>query len=330
MESSEVTCLRKWGGSTTDAILDPTCQIFRLPNIEGLIGYRAENGCAIVFGDPICPEWHVKNLIQGFHEYCVGKDLKIVYLIVSEEFARWLLENGYCKSIIEYGEELLLDPHDDPREKSGVYASLVRRKVRHALREGVSAQEYNHFNEQTEEGINLVKEKWLGGRKGPQIHISHPYLFDHREGKRWFYAEKEGQILGVVTLNRLDKHQGWLLNHLMFTPEAPAGVPELLVVTAIEALSKEGCRYVTFGTIPGDRLGEITGLGTISQHVARGIYNLANFFFRLNGKKMFWKKFDPVSKKAFLSFSDSRIGLKTVIALTKTLNVNFKGSNGDH
>lgn len=317
-------CVRKWGGSTTDGILDPTCQIFRIPGMEGLIGYRAENECAIVFGDPVCPEDQTKNLTQAFHEHCAKEHLKIIYLIVSEEFALWLIQNEYCKTMIEYGEELVLDPHEDPRKKTGVNASLVRRKVRHALHEGVSVQEYIPFDDRIEKGITLVGEKWLEARKGPQIHFSHVHSFNHREGKRWFYAEKNGEIVGSVILSRLEKHQGWLLNHLMFTPEAPHGVPELLVVTALEILSQEGCKYVTFGTVPARALGEIIGLGTFFNYLARGVYHIASILYHLNGKKKFWEKFHPESKKAFLAFKNSHIGLKEIIALKKALNATIK------
>lgn len=330
MNVSNVKDVRKWGGSTTDAILDPSCLIFRTPGIDGLIGYRDENKCAIVFGDPVCPPNQIEKLIQSFQEFCTQSDLKIIYLIVSEEFSRLLIQNGYCKTMIEYGEELSLNPHEDPREKEGVHASLVRRKVRHALSEGVTVIEYKPFDEQIENGIILVGKKWLKARKGPQIHFSHVHSFENREGKRWFYAEKEGEIVAVVILNRIEQKQGWLLNHLMFTPEAPHGVPELLIVKVLEVLSKEGCRYVTFGTVPAREIGEIVGLGAFSTYLAKFVYRIARVIYHLDGKKKFWEKFYPQSKKAFLLFKDSHIGLQEIIALKKALNATLRGFDGNN
>lgn len=324
MEISDVMYVRKWGGSTADGILDPASYIFRVPEIDGLIGYRWENGCAIVFGDPICSPAQIKNLIHAFHEFCEKEGLRIVYLVISEWFATWLFKNGYCKTIIEYGEELVLDPHNDPRKKKGTNARLVRRKVNHALNEGVVVKEYIPFDDQIEKEISQVGEKWLKARKGPQIYFSKVHLLEHRDGKRWFYAEKNGQMVGIVILSRLDKHQGWLLNNLMFTPEASNGVPELLVVTALDVLSQEGCRYVTFGTVPANQLGEIVGPKAFFTYLAKGVYNLANKIFHLHGKKKFWEKFDPVSEKSFLAFKGSYIGLKEIIALKKALNATLK------
>lgn len=315
-----VESVRKWGGSATDAILDPSCLIFTAPLIDGLIGYRSINGCAVVFGDPICPSQCNDILIGSFHKYCDSINLKVIYLIVSETFATWLVEKGFCKSIIEYGEELILNPHDDPRKKHGDHASLVRRKVRHAQSENVTVKEYIPCNEMIEKGILEVGKKWLENRQGPQIHISNVRTFDNILGKRWFYAEVKGKIVGVLTLNHLEKHQGYLLNHLMFTPDAPGGVPEILVITALDALVLENCNFVTFGSVPAAALGQIIGLGPLSKYVAINLYSLANKMYHLDGKKMFWEKFAPSSKKMFLAFQNSHIGLKEIIALKKALN----------
>jgi lysylphosphatidylglycerol synthetase-like protein (DUF2156 family) len=325
MEVSVVESVRKWGGSTTDAILDPSCLIFRTPEVDGLIGYRTENGCAVVFGDPVCSALQTHLLTQVFHEFCAKEKLRVIYLIVSEEFARWLFQNRYAKVMIEYGEELILDPHDDPRKKEGVYASLVRRKTRHALHENVVVHEYIPFADEIEKEIIQVGEKWLEARKGPQIHLSHLRPFDHREGKRWFYAQKNEQIVGALILNRLEKYQGWLLNHLTFTPKAPHGVPELLIVSALETLLQEDCKHVTFGTVPGNQLGEIIGLGSFSKYFLRGIYNLANLTYHLSGKKKFWEKFGPSSKKAFVTFEKPILGLQEALAIKKALNATFNG-----
>lgn len=321
---SDVSCVRKWGGSASDAVLDSTSTIFRTPGCDGIIGYRAENRCAIVFGDPVCPENQRQVLVEAFHDFCALKSLKIVYLVVSESFAEWLLQHGYCKSMIEYGEEFVLDPNEDPRKKTGPQARLVRRKTGHAINDGVTIKEYIPFDERIEQGIREVGEKWLNGRTGPQIYIANVTPLDNPTGKRWLYAEKDGQIIGTIVLSRLEKEQGWLFNHLMFVKDAPAGVPELLVVTGLEIVSAEGCKHVNFGTVPLSQLGKISGLNGVSKFLAMNFYHMANKLYRLNGKKTFWEKFDPLSKKEFIIFKNSRISLREALALKKALNATLK------
>lgn len=315
-----IQLVRQWGGSSSDAILGPHCQIFSSPAIQGFIGYRAAAGCAIVYGEPICSPEDRYGLVRAFHEYCKKTGWSIIYVIVSEEFVCWAKKHLECAAL-EFGEENFIDPHDDPRAKTGTRASLVRRKVRHAQKEGTAAQEYLLPNDALEKAIEQVGEEWLKNRQGTQLYISTIRLFADRLGKRWFYATQGHRVVGVVVLNELKLKQGWLLNHLMIVPDAPHGTPELLVVTALDTLRQEGCRYMTFGAAPGDKLGEITGFGRMSCWLMRKIFAAFHKLLRLDGYNMFWKKFHPQSHRTYLLFGQPRLGWRELLGLSRAFNI---------
>ena len=128
-------------------------------------------------------------------------------------------------------------------------------------------------------------------------------------------------MVGIVVLNVLESHNGWLLNHLMIAPEAPGGTPELLVISALDALKQEGCTFATFGAVPNTKLGEISGLGSVASWTARLIYQAAYHLFHLKGHKMFWGKFQPQTKPSYLLFSRPQIGYQEIKALMQSLNV---------
>jgi lysylphosphatidylglycerol synthetase-like protein (DUF2156 family) len=314
--------VRRFGNSCSDAILDPLSEIFRTDSAEGLIGYRLVSSSAIVYGDPLCPWEEVPKLVKAFHAYCKKNKIKnIIYIATSEEFARWALKNQFAGAFIEFGRELFLDPHDDPKAKTGGHACLVRRKVQHALKENVSVVEYVPSNLDLEKEMEEVGEKWLRSRKGRQIHISHVHLFRNRPGKRWFYARRGNTIIGVIVLNQLQSKGGWLINHIMHVPDASHGTPEILLTTALDVLAKEGCNYVTFGAVTTGALGEMAGLGPLTDWAARLSFQAINKFFRLDGKIKFWEKFDPEGKPSYLVFANSQIGLRSIWALMRGLNV---------
>lgn len=315
-----VEYVRRWGGAASDAVLDPHSKIFIVPKVTGLIGYRMEKHCAVVFGDPICAENDIPHLVNGFHQHCKDQDKSVIYITASEQFARWAIKNT-CKVCLEFGKELIIDPHCDPRENTGVNASLVRRKVRHALREGVCVHEYRSPNKELEQAIEQVGKEWLKARQGMQVYISHVRLFEDRLGKRWFYAKHGQDVVGVLLLNELKARQGWLLNHLMITPSSPNGTSELLVTTALSTLAQEGCHYVTFGPVPEEKLGEIQGVGKISAWFMSKGYKTAIKAFHLEGRKKFWEKFHPQSERSFLLFSQSRINFSEVVGLMRALNL---------
>lgn len=317
-----VAQVRRFGNSCSDAILDPLSIIFRTDSVEGLIGYRLVSSSAIVYGDPVCNWEDVPKIVQAFHFYSKQNGIKnIIYVSTSEDFAKWAFENQFAKAFIEFGREIYLDPHDDPKAKTGVRACLVRRKVQHALKENVSVIEYISSNPELEKEMETVGEKWLKARKGRQIHISHVHLFQNRPGKRWFYAQRGNRIIGVVVLNQLQTKGGWLINHLMHTPDASHGTPEILLTTVLNVLAKEGCNYVTFGAVTTGALGEMAGLGPLVERAVRVSFKAVNKFFRLDGKIKFWEKFDPAGKPSYLVFAHSKIGLRSIWALMRGLNV---------
>lgn len=314
-----VDCVRRLGGSCSAAILDEATSIYSIKPVDGLIGYRLENSSAVVYGDPVCQteDWEV--LVQSFHDDCAEKDLGIVYISTSETFARWA-HARFCGTLIQFGKELVLDPHDDPQKLTGTHASLLRRKVRHAIKEGVVVHELLTPDPHIQAGIEQVRDRWLNGRQGLQIHISNPRVFSDREGKRWFYAQENDRITGVVVLNQLQNRKGWLLNHLMHT-DAANGTPELLVSTALDALARENCHYVTFGTVTATELGEINGLSQLSSWMCSRLYRLITWMFHLESRPKFWEKFHPRAEPLYLLFSRKTVRIRELRALMRALNI---------
>lgn len=316
---SLIECVRRWGGVASNAVLEPNCNTFTTPSIEGMIGYRLENQCAVVFGDPVCNPEDIPSLTKAFHEYCQKNDWSISYLMTSQSFATWAIGH-VCEALIEYGEELVVNPIlDDPRK--GAKGSLVRRKVKQAIKGNVIVREYKTPSPEMNAHLEEVSHLWLQNRHGPQVFISTIRLFEDPFGKRWFYALQGDKIIGIAIITRLEASQGWLLGRLMTLPDAPNGTPELLVVSLIETLKQEHCPFLSFGVTPSKELGKIEGLNKATTWITYFGYNTARFFFHLDRKKTFWKKFQPKSLSAYLLFNKPKIGFKELIGLKQALNM---------
>jgi lysylphosphatidylglycerol synthetase-like protein (DUF2156 family) len=321
-----VDCVRRFGGSCTDAILDETTVIYTTPTVDGLIGYRLENSCAVVYGDPVCSLADRETLVAHFHRYCVEQGLSIVYIATTGSFARWA-HPRYCGGLIQFGAEVTLNPHDNPQAQTGTRASLVRRKVRHAIKEGAVIRELRASDPELEAQLEQVRREWLQARQGLQIHISNTPLFTDRLGKRWFYTQQGDRVTGVVVLSQLQSRNGWLLNHLMQTSDAVGGTPEILVCTALDTVAQENCDYVTFGTVTTPELGEIIGLSKISTWASRHIYRRAVQLFQLANRQKFWEKFHPQAEPLYLLFNRRTIRLRELYALTRALNIGFSSKS---
>ncbi len=315
--------VRVWGEFTSDAVLDPANEIFMRPHLEGLIGYRVEKKCAVVFGDPICPSSSREMLVHAFHSYCKAHHWKILYLITSQEFKQWSLQQQLCKGAIEMGSEMCLDNPHDARENQGDHASLIRRKTKQAIREGVVIQESLSSDSQLEHSLEELGKIWLRDRHRPQIYMSHIRLFEDREGKRWFYAQRGETIVAMAVLNKIEKEQGWFLNRLMALPQAPHGTTEWMIVSILQTLSQEQCPFISFGFVPSSRLGEMSGLKPFSHWTAPLLFKMAKGLFKLDRHRTFWEKFDCQTRPSYLLTEDGDLGLKETWAVMRALNVNW-------
>lgn len=314
-----VELVRKWAEVNTDGILDKTTQHFSVPHIEGVIGFRIELGNAVVYGDPVCAPADKVALAKEFESYCSSRNMHAIYIIVSEEFAHLLIEH-LPFSLIEFGRKFVLDPI----KYLGAQTSLVRKKIRQSSRNGVEISEYTGGDLQIEESIQQVATAWIQARKGIQVYLAEPSLFADRLGKRWFYAKQEGKIIGFALLNKLQSQQGWLLNNVMISKDAPSGVSEHLVVAALEKLEKEKCRVVLIGPVPAKELGKIIGLGKIITRLAELAYKAIKKVCRLDGHEIFWEKFQPDLKSSYLLFPKKRFRPSSVLALLRALNIKLR------
>lgn len=323
LERQEVVNLvRKWGDLNTDGILDSSCDFFFVPEVDGLIGYRIGGGNAVVFGDPICAQADKPKLAHAFQQNCQANNLGVVYTMASRAFVEWAIPN-LSAAAIEFGEKLVLDPSNNPMNRTGSKAGLVRKKVKHALAEGFVVEEYTGNDHALEQAIEAVADQWLHARNGPQIYLAHVSLFNDRPGKRWFYAHKDGKVAGLLMLNALEAQQGWLLNNLMVTKDAPNGISELLVISTLQALEKEQCKHVVIGPIPAKSLGAISGLSAFNAQAARFVYTCARKLFKLDGQGVFWDKFQPASESSYLLFPQRNLSYSSVKDLLLAYNARF-------
>lgn len=318
--SSLVELVRKWANVNTDGLLDEGNHVFSIPTVNGFIGYKVTSSNAVVCGDPVCAREDWAELAFAFDQECKKNNLGVVYTIVSEEFAHWAAQN-LSAIAIEFGMKFLLNPQKNPTKNTGSKAVLVRKKIKQAIKEGAVIKEYSGGNLQIERQIENVSEEWIRNRSGPQIYLCQVSLFKDRTGKRWFYAEKEKTIVGILLLNEIKAQQGWLLNNVMMTQDAPKGLSEFLVISALETLEKEGCHRVLVGPVPSKELGNIMGIGKMGQNLARLLFKGAKHIFPLDGHLAFWDKFMPQTESSYLVFPHKNLRFSSLKALMQALNV---------
>lgn len=93
------------------------------------------------------------------------------------------------------------------------------------------------------------------------------------------------------------------------------------MISILEVLRNENCRFLTYGMVPAKSLGEIVGLDKFSTYMAKFCFKLTKWIFHLDSLKMFWQKFHPKTERAFVMFSKQNLGLQEIRALMKSIKI---------
>ena len=316
----------RYGTAASEAMFDFPCNFFQIPDCTGIMAYRIEFNCAVVFGGPICPPHETSKLIEAFHSFCHESNFNIIYVIVSEKFAKWAKENYDYNILIEVCEEFIFDPEFDPCLAS----NRLRHRVEKALKHGLTVHEYIPFDADIENSLKQVGIKWQQAIKGSQIYLGHLNFFENYAGKRWFYVKDGEQITSMIMLSRVEACEGWLLKFLITSPGAFHDTSEFLMTSVLKILRKENCHFLTKGMVPANSLGEVSGLGSFSTGVARGIYKIINWIFKFKKRKEYWLRYNPKVAPAYLLLCRPHIGLNEIRALMKIFRTSRSLLNNQH
>lgn len=320
-----IELVRKWGEVNTEGLLAESCLKFSIPEVEGFIGYRIESANAVVCGEPVCAPENKLTLAKAFQEFCNAQHHGVIYTIVSQDFAE-KASFELAAVTIEFGVKYILDPHINSIKNKGSKAALLRKKVRHALKDGITIHEY-HQDEDSyalyiEKHIENVALSWQQKRQGAKADLSNVNIFNNRLGKRWFYAKRGERIIGFLMLSQLETKNGWLLNNIMATQNAPNGLAELLIISTLQVLEREGCHYVLAGPDPSKALGEIRGISNAWAMMTRRLFKCAQYIFHLHGYYTFWDKFLHQTESSYLVFPQKNFRYSSIKALIRSYNVN--------
>lgn len=322
-ESLVLDYLHRFGNAAALGLLHPLCKIFQPDGLDGIIGYRLERNCAVVLGDPVCAPADRLALAKSFHEFCKDQKHRNIYVMASETFTNDVLHH-FGGSAIQIGHEIMIDPSVDTRTLTGPYPRRLRHKEQQAMAYGVSIGEYKGGNPEIEQTFIAIAEHWLKNRKGPQIFLLPIDIFAHRDSKRWFYAQKDGKIIGFLMLNAMSGKQIWVLNgSIMLTEQAPNGTSEYLMLYILETLRNEGSTLFSVGTTPSMEIERIEGFGRLTRLLLTGVIKSAHSIFKIQDRQLFWKKFLPRKEPTFITHLAGRMGIREIRALLRALHVNI-------
>lgn len=313
-----ITYIHRWGNHSSITLLqNPRCTYFVHDALDGAIGYHQDSHCLIAIGDPLAHESNYQALIDAFQAFARAESKQALFFNVSHEMATLCQKKGMA--CIGIGEELIINPLIDWRKQQGYHASMRRQKYRRAQKDGLTFHEYTSHDPALEQRFENLGTLWLSQRKGLQASFYPLNIFGNREEKRWFYALHEGNLVGLLFMNRLYAVQGWVLNMMLLMPDAPATTSEFLVLSVLDALAAERCDYFSIGTTIGNELGMIHGFNPAVIWLAKKSYLLSNKLCKLSERQRYWKKFNPQRKPVYLICPRGTLGFYEARAIGRMM-----------
>ena len=254
------------------ALNDETCH-FTVADVDGVIAYQLAGRRTIVqlggvFADPD-PSTDQALLLAAFLDFAHVQRRTVVAVQLMRQDAELYATYGF--TVNQFGA-------DYARELSGFSLRgkkhmQLRNKVSRARRAGVSVVEADI--DQLGPQLDEIDRLWL---RSKGRHVKELKLMVGQRGgpaqpsRRLFAAlDEAGTVLAYVSFSPVYGTQsGWLHDLSRRRPDAPPGVLELIVVTAIETFQAEQASHLHFGFTPFTNLSpehEVEGASWVTARI---------------------------------------------------------------
>jgi phosphatidylglycerol lysyltransferase len=311
--------LRLYLRHTYNLILpDPTVDLFRFYQLHGynahaLVGIAAgtrlwtcpETEAAIVYnefgkvwlvpGDPLASVENLAKVSDYFLQKARAEGRVVGFMPATEQFAKQ--SSGLGLRAIRIGS----CPYFDlatwaPR---GDRAKKARAGVNQARRAGVHVGEVTEIDERLVRETACLCKSWLTTRRSA-IRFEWLFtvdLFQHKEKKKYFTArDASGKLVGFLAASPIPARDGWYLEDILRSKNAPNGTTDLLVVEVLNSLKQSGAKLATLGTALMATEG-VTDPGIHTSPVlSRAVWFVArccSIFYNFDGVRRFKAKFAP-------------------------------------
>jgi phosphatidylglycerol lysyltransferase len=275
-------------------IATATC-LWICPETEGAVAYNDFGKVWLVPGEPLANVNKLAKVSDCFLQKARAEGRVVGFMPATEQFARQT--RGLGLRVVKIGSAPYFDlatwaPRGDRGKKA-------RAGVNQARRAGVYVSEVSEVDERLIRETACLCKSWLTMRRSA---IRFEWLFTvdpfrHKEKKKYFTArDANGRLVGFLAASPIPARNGWYLEDILRSKNAPNGTTDLLVVEVLDSLKRSGAKLATLGTA----LMSTEGVADPDIHISRGLSRATWFvagcfsiFYNYDGVRRFKAKFAP-------------------------------------
>ena len=289
---------------------------------RGAVCYVERGNVWVVTGEPLAADGDLREVTQKFVGHARLHRKLVVFLPTSERFARAVAGKHYRIHKIASSPYFDLQKWD-PKGNS---AKGLRLGLNRARKAGISVERVSEITPGFKREVASLCEGWLGGRSAG---VSFGWLFrlapfQNADAKRYFAARNaDGELVGLLAASPIPARDGWYLEDVLRSADAPTGTADLLVFEALRGLAADGAQLATLGTVPLSEIGtdDITSKGYLLGRILDLTRQNLKPIYNIEGLRCFKSKFVPswweseyvVVSKGYLSAPRTGIAVLRVI-----------------
>ncbi|KAI9838070.1 MAG: hypothetical protein M1819_006225 [Sarea resinae] len=307
--------IANYGDSTNTAWLDDRYQVWRHEDTGAAVGFVPSEGFACILGDPLCEKSQYTLVVRSFLQWLKKKHgLKPVWLLASRDVEE-ILGNKLGWRTLSCAAEERADPAKNPAEDD----PAIKRKVRHAEKEGVKIFDVAPFTivpDDIQRECDARMKDWLANRKGTQVHLTALHPWRDPEHRIVSYArDASGKICALIVLAQLAPQNGYQIKYSLDFPGAPGGTIEYITIHAMHVAREAGAKRVTFGGAATATLTPGKNLSGFRVKFLSRSYNSIASQLKLTAKGEFREKLGATEDPVYVCYPEYGLGTKGIHAI---------------
>jgi phosphatidylglycerol lysyltransferase len=306
--------MRHGWNSAAYQILNPGIQHWFHPDGDAVVGYVRKHRYLLVAGAPVCAPQELSAITQAFEQFAAQQSRRVCYVCASQRL-RDLFQNSPQHCEVAVGAEPVWNPLHWPdilqRRRS------LRAQLHRARNKSVQIEETDAASAAGAPEFHRVLTDWIANRGLPPLHfmVEPEILRGVLDDRLVFAARRHNRLVAYLIASPIAARNGYLIEELARSREAPNGTSELLIDAAMRRFAAANCDYVTMGLVAlsGDELKRNPAWLRALMFFARAH---ANRFYNFQGLEQFRSKMEP-SHWESISFiaNEKRFSLSALYAV---------------
>jgi phosphatidylglycerol lysyltransferase len=300
--------------STSYQILNPGIEHWFTDSAPAVVGYVRRHRYLLAAGAPVCPPDALPWVLREFEEFARSQSCKVCYVCAGDRL-RALLADSPRHATITVGAQPVWNAPDWPQILTR--RASLRAQLHRAANKNVRIVELPAGEAARDPRIQQVLHQWIEHRGLPPLHfLTEPEVLRGVVDDRLVLAaQRGGNTVAYLVASPVTARNGYLIEELARSPEAPNGTIELLIDAAMRHFIQRGNEYVTMGLVALTHnvfRSNPVWIRTL-MYVARAH---ANRFYNFRGLEQFRAKMHPAYwEKIFCITNEPRFSVPALYAM---------------